>query len=177
MVSHTKGLPMNNQPKRDEQIIRGLTHAYWMEMETVVNYTANSINLDGVLAEEIKKSLTKDIPVELGHGRQLANRIKILGGTVPGSFEMAHEQKTLQPPKDSTDVPTVIRGVLDAEEAAIKTYNEIIELCDGYDYATQDLCIKTLAEEEEHRREFQGYLKEYEQRSSPRGSSSSGKGH
>ena len=40
-----------------KQIIDQLTIAYWMEMETIQNYVANSENLDGVRAEEIKKSL------------------------------------------------------------------------------------------------------------------------
>lgn len=38
-----------------EKIIELLTKAYWKELETVQNYLANSVNLDGVRAEEIKK--------------------------------------------------------------------------------------------------------------------------
>ena len=34
--------------------------------------------------------------------------------------------------------------------------------CDGIDYVTQDLCITLLADEEQHRREFRGFLMEYE---------------
>ena len=36
-----------------EVIVRELQIAYWMEIETVMNYISNSINLDGVRAEEI----------------------------------------------------------------------------------------------------------------------------
>ena len=50
-----------------------------------MNYMANSINLDGVRAEEIKKSLAADIQAEVVHAQQLGNRIKQLGGLVPGS--------------------------------------------------------------------------------------------
>ena len=39
------------------EIVAELTRAYWMELETVMNYIANSVHLDGVRAEEIKKSL------------------------------------------------------------------------------------------------------------------------
>lgn len=49
-----------------------------------------------------------------------------------------------------------------AEEGAIAQYNIIIRLCDGVDYVTQDLVIGLLADEENHRREFLGYQKEYE---------------
>lgn len=146
---------------RDE-IIRELQVSYWMEIETVMNYIANSINLDGVRAEEIKKSLQADITAELGHAQNLANRIKTLGGVVPGSLAFKAGQKDLQPPAKLTDVVAVIKGVIVAEEGAIAQYNKLIKLCDGTDYVTQDLCIQALGDEESHRREFIGYLAEYE---------------
>ena len=134
-----------------------------MEMETVQNYLANSVNLDGVRAEEIKKSLAADITAELGHAQQIAGRIRVLGGVVPGSMEFKAEQASLQPPAKSTDVVTVIRGVIEAEEGAIAQYRRLIELTDGVDYPTQDMCITLLADEQDHRREFLGFLKEYEE--------------
>jgi bacterioferritin len=146
------------------QIIEELRVAYWMEVETVMSYIANSINLDGVRAEEIKKALAADVPAELGHAQTLARRIKTLGGTVPGSMAFKATQKPLQPPADTTDVISVIKGVIAAEDSAITQYNKLIKLCDGVDYVTQDLCITTLADEEEHRRDFLGFLAEYEKK-------------
>ena len=145
-----------------EQIAKELTVAYWMELETVMNYIANSTNLDGVRAEEIKKALAADVAAELGHAQLLAKRIKTIGGKVPGSRAFSAGQSALQPPENSTDVVAVIKGVIAAEESAIQQYNKIIKLCDGIDYVTQDLCITALADEEEHRREFMGFLREYE---------------
>ena len=144
-----------------EPIIVALQKAYNMELETVTNYLANSIHLDGVRAEAIKKALTADITGELGHATQLGHRLKQLGSTVPGSLKLQMTQKTLQPPAETTDVVAVIRGVVAAEEEAIAHYNSMIQMCDGTDYVTQDLAIKILAEEEAHRQEFEGYLKEY----------------
>jgi bacterioferritin len=152
---------MSDQEKR-QTIIQELAVAYWMEMETVMNYISNSINLDGVRAEEIKAALQADIQAELLHAQTLAKRIKTLGGVVPGSASFFWQQATLQPPKKMTDVVSVIKGVIDAEEGAISQYNKLIKLCDGFDYVTQDLCITALGDEEEHRREFMGYLAEYE---------------
>jgi len=94
----------------------------------------------------------------------LGKRIHVLGGTVPGSMSFNFDQKALQPRQDSTDLPSIIRGVIEAEDAACHQYQKIIDICDGVDYATQDLCIKLLSEEEEHRREFQGFLREFERR-------------
>src|SRR5690606_1192554 len=144
-----------------KEIIENLTKSYWMEIETVMNYISNSVNLDGVRAEEIKKSLATDVNEEITHAQRLAKRIKELGGTVPGSFEFKAGQKGLQTREDTTDVQSVIEGVIEAENGAIEQYKKIIKLCDGVDYVTQDLCIQLLGNEESHRIEFQGFLKEY----------------
>jgi len=152
-----------NDPAKNQAIIDELIKAYFMELETVLNYLANSVNLDGVRAEEIKKSLNADVTEELSHATQLANRIKTIDGVIPGSMQFDAVQATLQPPADTTDVVAVIKGVIDAEEAAIAQYEKIIRLSDGFDFVTQDMCITLLADEQQHRREFIGYLKEYEQ--------------
>jgi bacterioferritin len=152
---------MSDQEKRNA-IIAELCIAYWMEMETVMNYIACSINLDGVRAEEIKSSLQADIAAEMGHAQILAKRIKTVGGIVPGSASFVARQDSLQPPKKMTDLVAIIKGVIIAEDAAIRQYSKIIQLCDGFDYVTQDLCITALGDEEEHRREFMGFLSEYE---------------
>ena len=144
-----------------EETIELLKQAYCMELETVMNYLANSVNLDGVRAEEIKKSLSADITEELGHATQLAQRIKQLGGLVPGSAGVTLGQQR-QPPEDTTDVVYVIESVIEAEQAACEHYQKIIRATDGSDYVTQDLCIRLLASEEEHLIQFQGYLKEYQ---------------
>jgi bacterioferritin len=144
-----------------EQIIESLKAAYNKELETIINYLTISIDLDGVRADFIKQALAADLQGELNHARLLGNRIKQLGGAVPGSQSLKMEQSYLQPPSDTTDVVTVIRGVLAAEEDAIQTYNGIIKLTDGADYVTQDLAIQLLSDEEGHRQQFEGYLKEY----------------
>ena len=148
-------------PLTKEQIVANLVKAYNMEVETVINYLANSLDLEGVRAEFIKQALATDIQEELSHAQQLGNRIKQLGGAVPGSLSLKMEQKTLQPPSDTTDVVDVIRGVLKAEEDAISQYRLIIKQTEGEDYVTQDLAITIMGDEEGHRQTFQGYLKEY----------------
>jgi len=143
-------------------IIDALVSAYNAEIETVANYIANSVNLDGIRAKHIKQSLDQDIQEELGHARMLASRIKTIGGTVPGSMGLTMQQRTLQPPEETTDVIAVIRGVIDAEESAIEGYRRVIDLTEGVDHATQDLAITLMADEQEHRRDFVGFLKEFE---------------
>lgn len=146
-----------------QAIVKELSVAYWMEMETVMNFIANSTNLDGVRAEEIKASLAADVAAELMHAQTIAKRIKTIGGRVPGSMSFQAKQAAMQPPANSTDVVAVIKGVIAAEDAAIAQYKKIIKLCEGLDYVTQDMCITALGDEEEHRREFMGFLREYEE--------------
>jgi bacterioferritin len=146
----------------NQHVIDELKVAYGMELETVQNYIAASVNLDGVRSDVIKKALAADIAEELGHAQTIANRIKTIGGTVPGSFENERSQDSLQPLEDTTDVVSVIKGVIAAEEGAMAQYNKIIKMCDGIDYVTQDMAITLLAGEEDHRREFIGFLTEYD---------------
>ena len=164
MATRTTGagiLAEENSEKR-ERILELLEKAYWMEVETVMSYLANSVNLDGIRAQEIRESLAEDVDEELGHARRFAERIKELYGVVPGSKGFAAEQESLQPPASQTDIVHVIRGVIDAETGAIEHYNRIIEECDGVDWVTQDMTIEILHDEEGHKRLFEGFLREYE---------------
>jgi bacterioferritin len=144
------------------EIIKMLRRAYWMEIETVMSYLANSVNPDGVRAQEIKESLEQDITEELGHAKLFAERIKELYGVVPGSEGFTAEQSYLQPPERETDVIHVIRGVIEAETGAIEHYTRVVELTDGVDPVTNDMVIDILHDEQGHRRLFEGFLREYE---------------
>ena len=158
----TLGIHAPDKAEKRDEILELLQAAYWMELETVMSYIANSVNPDGVRAQEIKEALEADIQEELAHARQFANRIKELYGVVPGSLEFHAEQSYLQPPEEQTDIAHVIRGVIEAENGAIEHYNRIIEATDGVDWVTQDMVIDILREEEGHRRLFEGFLREYE---------------
>jgi bacterioferritin len=160
--SASAGILSDEKSAQREELIGLLKRAYWMEIETVMSYIANSINPDGVRAQEIVESLEQDIQEELGHAQQFAHRIKELYGVVPGSLEFNAEQSYLQPPDHQTDIVHVIKGVIEAETGAIEHYNHIIEFTDGLDFVTQDMVIAILRDEEGHRRLFEGYLREYE---------------
>lgn len=147
-----------------------LQRAYAAELETVANYLANSAWLDGLRAQEVKEALAKDVGEELGHATKLAHRLKQLHTRIPGSLELERTQQTLQPPTNPIDLASVIRGVLDAENDAIATYQKIIAAADGRDYATQDLAIEILRDEEAHRSLFEGFLRSL-QRDTGRGES------
>jgi bacterioferritin len=156
------GILSDDRAEARDELIGMLKKAYFMELETVMSYIANSTNPDGVRAQEIRESLQQDVQEELGHAQEFANRIKELYGTVPGSLEFAAEQSFLQPPDQQTDIVHVIKGVIEAETGAIEHYNRIIEFTDDIDPVTNDMVIAILRDEEGHRRLFEGFLREYE---------------
>ncbi|HKF80739.1 MAG TPA: ferritin-like domain-containing protein [Thermoleophilaceae bacterium] len=157
-----QGILSPEKSEERRQLIELLTRAYWMEIETVMSYLANSINPDGVRAQEIKESLEEDITEELGHAKRFGERVKELYGVIPGSLEFSAEQSYLQPPSEQTDIVHVIKGVIEAETGAIEHYNRIVEFCDDKDLVTQDMVIEILHDEEGHRRLFEGFLREFE---------------
>ncbi len=158
----SEGILSEELSEKREAIVELLKAAYFMELETVMNYVTNSINPDGVRAQEVKENIEEDIQEELAHAQQFAQRIKELYGVVPGSMDFRAEQRFLQPPEEQTDVVHVIKGVIDAETSAIELYTRIVETTDGVDLVTQDMVIDILRDEQGHRRLFEGFLREYE---------------
>src|SRR4051794_2570575 len=116
------GILSPDKAREREQVVDLLTTAYWMEIETVMSYIANSINPDGIRAREVVESLQEDITEELSHAQQFGERIKELYGVVPGSMDFRPEQSYLQPPEQQTDITHVIKGVIEAENGAIEHY-------------------------------------------------------
>jgi bacterioferritin len=145
---------------KTKEVITELKRSYAIELETIQNYLAISIDLVGAEAEVIRTSLEEEITLKLKHARRLAKRINVLGGRVPGSLELPRGQNSLQPPLDSTDAMAVIRGVISANEASVSQYQKIINLTDGLDVVTQDLVIDLLSDEREFRRLFLNFLGE-----------------
>lgn len=144
---------------KDNPVIPLLQEAYARELETVQNYLANSVWLDGLRAHEVAEALAKDVDEDLGHARMIAHRLKQLGACPAGSFDLKCDQEMLQPPADPTDFRQVVEGVLEAEKSSIAVYRKIFDACAGVDALTQDVALKILADEEEHRCLFEGFLK------------------
>jgi bacterioferritin len=165
-MKSSSGILADDMREEREEIVAMLCKAYWMEIETVMSYLANSVNPDGVRAQEIIESLRGDIQEELGHATQFATRIKELYGVVPGSMDFQGVQSYLQPPEHQSDIVHVIKGVIAAETGAIDHYNKIIQATDESDPVTNDMVIAILHDEERHRRLFEGFLREYDEQTS-----------
>ena len=59
MEASTKsgGILSDGAREERDKVVEMLKKAYWMEIETVMSYIANSINPDGIRAREIAESL------------------------------------------------------------------------------------------------------------------------
>jgi len=95
-----------------------------MELETVENYIANAVHLDGVRSEVVKTGTRGRRADEVMHAQRLAQRIKTIGGLLPGSLGNPRSQTYLQPPKEPPMWSTSSKGVIKAEEGAIGQYNK-----------------------------------------------------
>jgi bacterioferritin len=62
--------------------------------------------------------------------------------------------------QDPNSVDTAVG--MEAEKGALVHYIKIIEATDGVDWVTQNMVIDILAEEQNHFRTFESFLKEYE---------------
>src|SRR5919201_4225711 len=135
-----RGILSEEMRAEREQLIELLTTAYWMEIETVISYTANSINPDGVRAQEIIESLEEDIQEELGHARQFGQRIKELYGVVPGSLDFQAEQSYLQPPEQQTDVVHTVNG---EHPWPARRYHRVRfgEVAQSVEHTTENCCV------------------------------------
>ena len=148
----------------DDRLIELLQEARSDELETVINYQTNALALAGIEAQEVADSLSTDVQEELGHAEEIGERLSQLGGTPQGSQSVAMTQDALQPPEESTDLRTVVEGVIEAESGAVSTYQELVDLAeDADDPVTEDLAAELLADEEEHLAEFEGFLASLEE--------------
>ena len=161
-VSIIRALVVRRAAMTSDEVTDLLTEAYVSELETVMNYLTNSIVLDGVHAEEVKESLAADVEEELEHARLLGRRLKQLERSPPGSEAFEARQMSLQPPSDTTDVQSVIDGVLEAEDEAMDTYRALHEAAqEANDPVTEDVAVSILTDEEAHHTEFRGFKKEF----------------
>jgi bacterioferritin len=53
----SEGILSQELSEKREAIVELLKTAYFMELETVMNYVTNSINPDGVRAQEVKENI------------------------------------------------------------------------------------------------------------------------
>jgi bacterioferritin len=142
-------------------IIELLTRAYWMEIETVMNYIAASIGHDGGSGLAVRTALKEGVEEEVAHARALGRRIQELHGIAPGVGGLARDQDYPQPLGRQTDVAAMIEAVVATETSAIRHYLRIMRASASVDEDTNALALDILRDEQRHLQLFEGYLREF----------------
>ncbi len=149
----------------DQQVTDLLREAYVAEIETTMNYLAHSVNLDTFDGQDVGEELQADAQNEQDHALRLGNRLRVLGETALTSNEVAANitQESLNNISDTTDVLAVIDGVIEAEQSAIETYRNLVEVArENGDYGTASLAEELLQDEEQHLQEFKSLRRDFE---------------
>ncbi|HWF49732.1 MAG TPA: ferritin-like domain-containing protein [Solirubrobacteraceae bacterium] len=141
-------------------IVEMLTSAYWMEIETVMNYLAASISQPGAHALAVRTALREGIEEEVGHARALGRRIQELHGVVPG-VSASPDEDGPQPFSRRADLASMVEAMVAAETSAIRHYMRIMRATRQVDQVTNDLVLEILRDEQRHLRRFEDFLREF----------------
>jgi bacterioferritin len=143
------------------EIVELLTQAYWMEIETVMNYLAGSISHNGARGLKVKAALVESIEEEVQHAQRLGRRIQELHSVVPRAGGLTIDHEYLRPPGRQPDVAMMIEAVVAAKLTAIRHYSRIKRATGQIDRATHAIATEILADEQRHLRLFERYMREY----------------
>jgi bacterioferritin len=129
--------------KGDKKIIDVLNQLLADELTAISQYMVHSEMCENWGYKKLHTSIEKQAIDEMHHAEWLIQRILFLEGTPVVS--------KLNPMKIGNTVPDIVAGDQEAEQQAIKAYNEAIALSRSVsDNATADLLTKILNMEEGH---------------------------
>ena len=144
------------------EVIDDLRRAYADEWLAAQGYSYMAQIVSGRPAAERVSAALKEIAAEeIEHQDELAERITILGGKPPKSFEeilKTANEPFPQTPDDSTDMDGMIQATIKAERGAIEVYQKLAAKCQGKDVLTYELAVHILGEEVEHEDKFEGLI-------------------
>jgi bacterioferritin len=144
-----------------DEVIKDLNTAYSDEWLAHYQYWITARWIEGLDADTLKPLLEKQAEDELGHAKELAERIIQLGGT-----PVMHPAKLLEtcgcgykePPRDPTDLKRVIQDVLEAEACAIEFYSKMTEKYRNTDIVTHEIFEGLLKDEVADEEEWEKFL-------------------
>ncbi|HRU06556.1 MAG TPA: ferritin-like domain-containing protein [Candidatus Brocadiia bacterium] len=144
------------------ELIADLRRAYADEWLAAQGYTYMAQVLAGrPAAERVAAELKKTAEEELEHQDELAERITVLGGTPPKTFEeilAAANGPFPTVPQSEKDMEGAIRVTIAAERGAIEVYQKLAQKCFGKDPLTYELAVHILGEEVEHEDTFENMV-------------------
>ncbi|MCJ2519446.1 MAG: hypothetical protein LN412_00660 [Candidatus Thermoplasmatota archaeon] len=143
-------------------IISLLNQAVAAEALAAYRYLYLSRWAAGMEAAEIAEAFTKTSEEEWQHMSRLMDRIVELGGrplTRPSEWENGSYAKFHEPPRDQTDLKTMVVDSLAVERVAIEFYRDLVRKTEGKDMVTYLLAMELLADEVKDEEFFESLLK------------------
>ncbi|BCU68110.1 DNA polymerase [Sulfolobales archaeon HS-7] len=135
------------------KLIDKLVKATAAEFTTYYYYTILRMHLTGLEGEGLKE-IAEDARLEDRlHFELMSQRVYELGGELPRDMrQVADVSACADPylPENWKDPKTILKVLLEAEQCAIRTWNEVCEMTLGKDPRTYDLAQRILQEEIEH---------------------------
>lgn len=143
------------------EVIKDLSTAYSDEWLAHYQYWLTAKWIRGMDADTLRPVLEEQSMDELGHAQKLATRIMQLGGK-----PIMHPSELLvkcgcgykEPPKDPSDLKTVIQDVLAAEACAIDFYSKMAEKYRSTDVVTHEIFEDLLKDEVGDEEQWERFL-------------------
>lgn len=152
--------PLNNRPmvkplNEETELHQLLKEAIYFEMFAAYQYWVAYNTVEGGARLDLADELQEHIEDELKHIEKLAKRLRQLGCKPDKSMMKVTQTvgKSIVIPSD--DPGSILKAVLDAENAGIHRYNKIAEITVDTDPVTHRLVSDILAKESEHVYEIQ----------------------
>ncbi len=144
-----------------DEVIKDLNTAYSDEWLAHYQYWLTAKWIKGLDADTLRPVLEQQSLDELGHAKELAERIIQLGGE-----PIMHPSQLIekcgcgykQPPKDPTDLKQVIQDVLEAEACAITFYSGMVEKYRTTDLVTHEIFEDLLRDEVDDEEQWEKFL-------------------
>jgi ferritin-like protein len=132
-----------------EAVRRVLMRAFSDEWFAHYNFRFVAGALRGHRAPDVVDFLRRRSDVAIARADRLAARLAEIGGMPPAKMGEMTEHASDKPfklPASLADVDGVLRAVLDAERASLRTYDELAELSARGDRLTHRLAVDVLAD-------------------------------
>ncbi len=144
----------------DPKLIEALNALLADELAAINQYIVHAEMCEDWGYGKLHESFEKRSIQEMKHAEKLIGRILFLGGTpIVSKLNGIHIGK---------DVPKQVEYDRQAEERAIKAYNEAIDLAaEVRDHATRDMLVEILNDEDRHLDELEELLDQIEQMGLP----------
>ncbi|HWC85844.1 MAG TPA: ferritin-like domain-containing protein [Solirubrobacteraceae bacterium] len=160
MTGTEDGILGVDEEDQQRAVVELLTRAYWMEIETVMNYLAASMSQDGTRAVAVRAALARGVEEEVKHTLALGRRIQELHGVVPDDRALPSDAGYPHTLDRAADVRALVESVVAAEMGAVRHYSRIMRATARLDRDTHALALDILRDEQRHLRLFEGYLRE-----------------